>query len=134
MCKTGDINLVDKYKHGESVLSKHSFVVLSVDNGEIQGVEYNMMCNVMGSFHNEQHKEFKLSFEGNMEVSNSETNTNPDNGKDGYIKADQLYYFRKEDLSYKVIGNVIEETLNKLIDYINELAEKNKLVNIIDNI
>ncbi|WP_330597782.1 hypothetical protein [Zhenhengia yiwuensis] len=97
-------------------------------------MEYNMMCNVMGSFHNEQHKEFKLSFEGNMEVSNSETNTNPDNGKDGYIKADQLYYFRKEDLSYKVIGNVIEETLNKLIDYINELAEKNKLVNIIDNI
>ena len=47
MCKIGDIILVKKYVSHGVELGKHSFVVLNADNGEIQGLPYDLVCNVM---------------------------------------------------------------------------------------
>ncbi len=47
MCKVGDIILVDNYKHGDKVLNRHSFVVLNANKDEIQGLEYDLVCNVI---------------------------------------------------------------------------------------
>ncbi|MGL5329088.1 MAG: type II toxin-antitoxin system PemK/MazF family toxin [Peptostreptococcaceae bacterium] len=134
MCKVGDIILVNTYKHGDTVLNKHSFVVVDTDGGKIKSAEYHMNGVVMGSFHNEKHREKKLAYTQNIEILNSETHTSPDNGKDGYVKCDQLYYFNKEKISYSVIGDVSEETMIKIMDHINELAEEGKVTNIIDNL
>lgn len=79
-----------------------------------------MVCNVISSFKNEKQKQRKLAYPGNFPISHNDTNTNPDNKKDGYIKADQLYYFQKDELDYRVIGYMDEEVFDLLIEFINE--------------
>ena len=108
MCKIGDIIIVDKYKdHGKSIRS-HSFVVVSDENGEIHGLSYD----------------FPLTSE--------DVDTDPNNGKSGYIKADQWYYFSKDKISYMVIGNMKSDIFNLLIDYIEE--SDFEIVDIVDNL
>ena len=47
MCQIGDIILVQKYKdHGQD-LSRHSFVVISDENGEIQGMTLSPMSYLL---------------------------------------------------------------------------------------
>lgn len=95
MCQIGDIILVQKYKdHGQD-LSRHSFVVISDENGEIQGLTYDFIANVLSSFKSDTQRERKLKYPGNFPIDSSDTETNPHNNKSGYVKADQLYYFAK---------------------------------------
>ena len=132
MCKIGDIILVDSYKHGGKTLNKHSFVVLNADKDEIQGLEYDLVCNVMSSFHNEEHRKKKLRFPGNFEVSPEDVDVPAGNDKEGYIKAEQLYYFRRDDLDYRVIGMMAPEFFVELINFIENLNVD--LVHILDNV
>ena len=132
MCKARDIIIIYKYKHGKNELSKHSFVVIDDKNGEIQGIPYDIVCNAMSSFKNEKQKEQKLKFSGNFPISHNDTKTNPDDGKDGYIKSEQFYYFDKNKLNYKVIGSMNEDSFDLLIDYIENLEVP--IENIIDNL
>ena len=81
---------------------------------------YHLICNVLSSFKNEEQKKRKLSYPGNFPVANEDTVTNPDNGLDGFVKTDQLYFFNKEKISYQVIGNVVPEILELIFDYIEE--------------
>lgn len=134
MCKVGDIILVNNYKHGDIVLSKHSFVVLDTDGGEIYGMEYDMVCNVMSSFYSQEQEEKKLSYSGNFGVKSNEMNTKPHNGKNAYIKANQMYYFKQDQIQFRVIGNLEPETMETLVGYINELAEAEQVYNITDNL
>jgi hypothetical protein len=121
MCKAGDIILVKSYKDGKHSLGRHSFVVISDENGTIEGMRYDMICNVLSSFKSPEQRERKLNrYPANFEVKNSDTNTNPDNGKDGYLKTDQLYYFRKDNLDYETIGYLNEDAFEKVIQFINE--------------
>ena len=50
MCTIGDIILIESYQHKGRALSKHSFVVLSVESGKIEGLDYDFVCNVLSSF------------------------------------------------------------------------------------
>lgn len=45
--------------------------------------------------------------------------TNPDNGLNGYVKTDQLYYFNKEKIDFKVIGYINPEILELIIEFVN---------------
>ena len=54
MCKIGDIILVNRYKDKDKILGRHSFVVISDENGEIHGLPYDMICNVFSSFKSEE--------------------------------------------------------------------------------
>ena len=131
MCKVGDIILVKEYKSDDVILNKHSFIIIDDENGKIQGLEYNFVCNVMSSFKDEKHKLKKLSYPGNFEVHNKETSTDRNNGKDGFVKADQFYYFNKDKLNYERIGNIDEDFLKRLFEFIESLDQ---IEEIIDNL
>ena len=132
MCCLGDIIIVDKYKHEEKDVSKHSFVVIDDESGEIHGLPYDFVANVLSSFKGENQKKHKLSYPGNFAISHNDTVTNPHNNKDGYIKADQLYYFNKDKISYTVIGSINVESFNRLMKYIED-SDFN-LLDITDNL
>lgn len=132
MCKIGDIILVENYCQDGNNLDRHSFIVLSTENGQIRGMDYNLVCNVMSSFRNEAQKSKKLSYPGNFEIKDSDRNVPSGNSKDGYVKAEQFFYFNKQNLNYHVIGNVTIEFFNTLIEYISELEID--LEHIVDNL
>ena len=132
MCKIGDIILVKEYKDGNMTLKKHSFIVLSDSNGTIEGLAYDMICNVLSSFKNNTQKQHKLNYPGNFPVANDDTITNPDNGKDGYLKTDQLYYFNKAKIEYEVIGYIKPDILNLIFEFIED--SEFPLSEIVDNL
>ena len=103
MCRVGDIILIDNYKDNESLLKRHS---------------YDLICSVLSSFKSEEQRKRKLSYPGNFPIAHDDTITNPHNNKNGFIKLDQLYYFNKEKISYKVIGSVKPDIFELLIDFL----------------
>lgn len=132
MCVIGDIILINNYNDNGKVLDKHSFVVLSDEAGQIQGLDYNIICNVMSSFKDEIQRRKKLSYPGNFPITYNDTNVIDGNKKDGYIKAEQFYYFDKNKIDYILIGSMDEDAFNALIDFINNL--KVDISHIIDNL
>jgi len=121
MCKVGDIIVVKDYKQNDKNIGTHSFIVLSIDEGQIEGLDYDMICNVMSSYKSEEQRVHKLSYPGNIEVTPTDKEMISGNNKSGYIKAEQFFYFDKSKLDYYVIGNLTEEAFKKLIDFINAL-------------
>ena len=121
MCNIGDIILVESYKHAGRDLSRHSFVVLSNEAGKIQGLDYNIVCNVLSSFKNDKQKAKKLKYPGNIEITHKDTVIPGGNSKDGYIKAEQFYYFDTEKLDYTVVGSMHPESFDLLFDFIQNL-------------
>ncbi|MDP4152754.1 MAG: hypothetical protein Q8865_04830 [Bacillota bacterium] len=132
MCKTGDIIVVNNFKHNGVDLSRHSFVVLSDVSESIQGLDYDIVCNVMSSFKNEEQKRKKLSYPGNFPITYNQEDMTDGNRKSGFIKAEQFYYFNKEKTDFTVIGRLTEETFDLLIKFIEELQID--VVNIVDNL
>lgn len=132
MCKIGDIILVKKYKAYNDEIGMHSFVVISDVEGEIQGLPYDIVCNALSSIKNEEQRKRKLSFPGNLPITSSDTEIPNGNSKDGYIKAEQFYYFQKDAIDYTVIGNMTIEAFNTLIDFINSLNID--IIHITDNL
>lgn len=121
MCKIGDIIVINNYGHEGSIIKKHSFVVIDDESDEIQGLDYDFVANVMSSFKDETQKTRKLKYPGNFPIEISDRVTHPDNGKEGYIKAEQFYYFNKEKIEFDVIGKITDTKLNQLITFINDL-------------
>lgn len=132
MCKAGDIILVIDYTDGGINLNHHSFVVINDEAGQIQGLDYNIICNVMSSFKSPEQRVKKLSFPGNFEVLHTDTNVPGGNDKDGFIKAEQFYYFNKEKIKFRVIGVMNEDAFKELIEFIENLDIEIK--QIIDNL
>lgn len=132
MCNVGDIIVVKNYKDRGKDLSKHSFVVLSEDSGNIQGLDYDIICNVMSSFKNEKQHDIKMSYPGNFPITHDDFDPINGNKNRGYIKAEQFYYFKKDSLDYIVIGQMRPEIFNLLIEFINTLEIP--LEHIIDNL
>ena len=120
MCKIGDIIIVDEYKDNGNTIPSHSFVVVNDENGEIQGLPYDFVANVLSSFKSEEQKNRKLSYPGNFPITSDDTITSPHNNRNGYVKVDQMYYFTKDKISYKVIGYMKPDIFNILIEFIEE--------------
>lgn len=122
MCKVGDIILIRNYESEEVKLGQHSFIVISDEPGEIRGLSYDdIICNVMSSFKNEEQRKKKLKFSGNFSISHDDSkikNNNGIDGFDGFVKAEQLYYFKKDKMDYIVIGKIKEDIFNLLLDFI----------------
>ena len=96
MCRRGDIILVEKYKSQGVDVSHHSFVVIDDKDGQIKGLNYDIVALAMSSFKDEKQKEKKLSYPGNFPITANEENVDGGNKRDGYIKADQFYFFDKK--------------------------------------
>ncbi len=132
MCNVGDIIVIKDYTHNGIHLRKHSFVILSDDAGQIQSIDYDLICNVMSSFKDEAQKKKKLSYPGNFPIVPEDYEDIDGNNKSGYIKADQLYYFNKNNIKYTVIGSLKEDIFKLLIEFIEEELEE--FEEIIDNL
>lgn len=132
MCMVGDIIVINDYYDTGKKLNKHSFVILSDEEGKIQGLDYNIVCNVMSSFKSKIQKAKKLKFPGNFPVTYNDIDIPGGNSKEGYIKSEQFYYFDKEKIDYFVIGSMNEEVFNALTQFIMELNIDIK--HIIDNL
>ena len=132
MCQVGDIILVDHYNDNGKTLNKHSFVVIDDNNGTIEGMSYDMICNVLSSFKSEEQKRRKLSYPGNFPIANDDTVTNPHNSKSGYVKMDQLYYFKKDKLQFIIIGSMKPDILELLLEFLEE--SEFEIFDIIDNL
>lgn len=98
----------------------------------MEGLPYDVICNVLSSFKNEKQKARKLSYPWNFPIANDDTVTDPDNGLDGFVKTDQLYYFKKDKISYDVIGYINPDVLELIFQFIEE--SDFEIVNIIDNL
>ena len=131
MCKIGDIILVEKYKSDNKSIGKHSFIVIEDENGVIEGLPYDFIGNVLSSFKDEEQRKRKMRYSGNFPIDNSNTSMMRGNTKDGYIKSEQFFYFKKDSISYEVIGEITEPTYEKLLEHIGKLDEIN---HIIDNL
>lgn len=132
MCKIGDIIVIDNYVHNGKKLKKHSFVVLDDRYGQIQGLECDLICNVMSSFKDERQRKKKLKYPGNFPIVPDDFETIEGNDKNGYIKAEQFYYFNKHKIKYIVIGSLKEDIFNLLMEFVNEELES--FEEIIDNL
>ena len=102
------------------------------ENGIIQGLPYDFVANVLSSFKDDKQRKRKLSYPGNFPISHNDTDTNPDDGKDGFVKADQLYYFSKDKIDYNIIGEMKQDKFNELMEYIEN--SDFELLEIVDNI
>lgn len=126
MCKVGDIILIEHYTHEGKELGRHSFVVLSDNGGEIQGVAFDIVTLVMSSFKNDEQKKRKMSYPGNFPIVVDDVDIEAGNTRSGYIKADQFYYFSKNKTHFKVIGRINDDVFNLLIEYIEHLRDEGK--------
>lgn len=128
MCKLGDIIIVDEYigSDGKKV-GKHSFVVINDEHDSIEGLSYDFVANVMLSFHDEEHKKKKLKYESNLPIKEDKISGKDLNSKEGYIRADELYYFNKSKIKYKVLAHMDPELLDELVQLILYLNDKGKI-------
>lgn len=132
MCNVGDIIVVNGYNDNGKAIGRHSFVVLDDNAGQIQGLDYDLICNVMSSFKNQQQHDRKLKYPGNFPIAHDDFDPIKGNDYRGYIKAEQLYYFNKAKLNYIVIGKMKPEVFNLLIEFIEGLEIE--IQHIVDNI
>ena len=123
MCKVGDIIVVRNYLSQGQTIKRHSFVVLSTEHGEIQGMDFDLVCNVMSSFRSEEQRKRKMGYPGNFEYPADAENIRNGHGRSGYIKAEQLNCFNREKTDFYVLGNVEPELFNVLIEFINQLKD-----------
>ena len=136
MCKLGDIIVVNKYIGDDGAeINKHSFVVINDKPGFIEGLQYDLITNVMSSFKSEEQRMKKLKFEENVEILGKQIISNiPINNKSGFIKADQLIYFDKKKIDYYLLWHISEELLDELTMIIVSLSQKGLLKQNISNI
>lgn len=133
MCQVGDIIVIKQYKDRGKIISKHSFVVISDENGKIEGIPYDFVANAMSSFKNDKQKEWKLKqYPGNFPIVLDDRVVENDNGKSGYIKADQLYYFQRDNIEFDTIGYLKPEILDLLLEFLEE--SDFDIVDIVDNL
>ena len=136
MCKLGDIIVINKYiSEDEKEISKHSFIVVNDKPGFIEGLQYDLIANVMSSFKNEEQRMKKLKFQENVEILSKNIISNlPVNKKGGFVKANQLFYFDKSKIDYYVLGHIDEELLDELTMIIVSLSNKGLLKQITSNL
>lgn len=63
-----------------------------------------------------------MKFDGNFPiVPDDQDIIGGDNGKSGFVKTEQFYYFNKNKINYRVIGYIQPDIFELIIDYINGL-------------
>ena len=135
MCRIGDIVLIyNPIKNGRNI-GTHSFVVLDDNAGSIQSVSFDFVGLIMSSMDTEEKKEKLMKYDGNLPITSNEQNiTNGGNGKDACVKADQFFYFNKNNIRYRVIGSLEPDIFNLLLDFIQELNNNGiRFEQVIDN-
>lgn len=107
------------------VLNNQFGTVTGIEIGLDLELKFDLVTTVMSSIKNEEHKnKIESYYPKDMIVEFSDAQISNGNKKDGFIKANQLYYFQRDNIDYFRIGKLNENTLSKLLDLI-ELNEQN---------
>lgn len=109
-------------------------MVIDNNQDEVEGIAYDLVANVMSSFKNEEHRKKKIKHKENLEIISDNIISNTKNSRNGFIKADQLFYFDKSKLDYYIFASISPELLDELIRLIIELRLEGKLKMNIKNI
>ncbi len=134
MCKIGDIILVTDPKNSGQHIGSHSFVVINDENGEIESISFDFVGLILSSLRTDKDRKRLLKYPANMEIKAESMNTMPHNDFDAVVKVNQLYYFNKNKIDYKVIGSLGIGPFNELITFMQELADHGmNIQQIIDN-
>ena len=130
----GDIIVISHYLSPDNKkINHHSFVVVNNKKGSISGIEINLdfelkfdfVATVMSSIKDKTHKKkIQNYYPKNLIISFNDSKISNGNNKEGFIKANQLYYFKENKINYVKIGKLNKDTFNKLIDLI-EINDKN---------
>lgn len=91
----------------------HPFEVVDDQEDTIQGLDFDMVGVLMSGFKNDEHRRKKLSMRQNLEITVEDGVK-----KDGYLKANQLHYFKKEITDYVTVGKVDDDLLEALLELI----------------
>ena len=108
--------------------------VINDEADYVEVLRYDFVSSIMCSFHDENHKSKKLRFEENFPIKEELISGKRINNRNGYVKADQLFYFDKKTIDYKVIAHMDSELLDDLVQLILVLNEKGKLKQVITNL
>lgn len=135
MCKIGDIVAIQNYiGEDNQVIPVHYFIVVNDSEGEIEGLNFDIVASVMSSFKTEKQRQKKLKYEENLEIEEKDGIINNHNLKHGFVKADQLHYFKKEKTKYFVVGQVDGDVLIRILQLMQYLDTKGKLKQNIENL
>lgn len=135
MCKIGDIIVINEFKNEyDKKVPKHSFVVINDNQDYIEGFKYDFISNMICSFHNEEHRKKKSKYLSTLPTKEGYIIGDAINAKNGYVKADQLYYFDKSKIEFKTIAHMNDEFLKELNQLISKLKKKNYLKKVTTNI
>ena len=126
MCRAGDIIIIESHKAYGRSIGKHPFVVLNDEGGQITGIDFDFISIIISSFKDEKQKRRKLSYPGNFPITvedkvieDVKTHGEP---KDGFVKAEQFFFFQKDAIEYKKVGYLEEGILDLIIEFIeNEM-------------
>lgn len=140
----GDIIVISSYITPDNVkVSQHSFVVLQNKYGKIAGVEialnldleFDLVGAVMSSIKNKAHKKKITSYyPKDMLIEFNDVLISNGNRKNGFIKANQLHYFKRDRIKFIKIGKLTTPTFNKLIELIQLNDELGDLTENFNNI
>ncbi len=135
MCRRGDIIRINSYISEDGIeMSRHSFIVIEDEGGTISGLSYDLVASVMSSIKNERHKQKKLKYIENILITQNDRSCSPENGREAFIKADQLYYFKKSKITYTVMGYATDAIMDTIYEIIEILDKDEKLKVNIKNI
>lgn len=132
MCNVGDIVFIWDYITEDGIRSNgHPFIVVDDQNGQIGGLDFDLVCSTMSSFDgkSDDYKQKKLSY-----IENLHFGIDDGNSRDGFIKADQMYMFKKSRANYRVLAKADVDFINELLELIKELKRLNLLKLIVTNI
>ena len=128
MCKIGDILVVRNPVVDHKPIGQHSFIVLDDRNGIVSVFEYDFISLLLTSYEDENRREKLSSKEGNLPIAKDDKSFDDDkyrkNNRNSFVEADNLFYFSKEKISFKKIGELSPDIFNIIIDFINELNAK----------
>lgn len=128
MCKIGDILLIFNAKNNKYSVGPHPFIVLDDNAGTVKGIySYDFVGLLVSSADTEEKKERLKKFEGNFPLVTDDKIMNSNfrsENRDGYVKADQFFYFDKNKISYVHIGKVVQDAFDIIVEFIGELASK----------
>lgn len=136
MCKIGDIIKIEKYIGDDGVeIGKHSFVVLSEDKDIIKGLDFDLVGSPMSSIKNESQRK-KVSNDHKLMIirTNDQNGMPASNYEESFIKTHLMYYFKRKNIKYQVLGSLNVPTFMELQKKLEELDESGDIEQVLSNL
>lgn len=123
MCKVGDIILICNASANGTELKNHPFVIIDDENGVVRGIyQYDFIALVMSSMETTERRKKMLKYPGNFPIIKEDKNVLPEfTNLNSFAKAEQFFYFSKSEVDFIPFGQLDEDILDLLLEFIDEL-------------